>query len=485
MDCLRVLFSLGLPWLTGALFVMAVSPGMRLPGYGACVLGMGLPLGLVSVLGGYLILGTWGPGLQFGANVAIQSGLVVVLGGLVTWRWRGPAVGGDSCGGVYSLGGWGELSMGWRWMLGLLVAWLAVRWLGIVVEVAHRPLFPWDAWYAYGINAKVWFFYPQLDVFAEGWGWLEAEGPVWGSGGTRHPPGIGLIQLWMAQGLGRWDDAWMNLVWPFAMFSVALTVFGILRMVRAGLPVAVLTGAAVVTLPVLNTQAVLAGYGDLWIASFFLVAGAAAFLARHWHRPGLLLITLVAACGMLMIKETGLAWMPVLALGILVGWARLRWVVVVGLLGVAGVFVLLWLHGEPVRVSILGHLGFGVDGFVWPDKIGLGPWREITMWPALLKHLFVIENWHLLWYLVLVAVVCGIQWLRQDHSLRVLWAMSVVGMIVLVSMFSFTTLGNSVNDGTSVNRLLLHVAPLVALLAGVVAKRLMGCLIARRWVVAG
>lgn len=477
-DIPRLLFALGLPMLTGALFVMALWPA-RGPGYRTCVLGLSFPLGMVGVIAGYLVLGHWAIGLHFWSNVGIQIVLSAVFGALVWWRWRGQVICIEGTGER-----WHELSLGCRWMLGLVVAWLMLRWFGLLLEVVFRPLFPWDAWYAYGINAKVWFFQPYPDVFANGLRWFQDDGRVWATGGTRHPAGIGLMQLWMTQALGRYDDALMNLAWPVVCSSLGLILFGWLRLAGVRLQIALAATALAFTLPVVNTQATLAGYGDLWIGVLFLTAGTSLWAARQLDQPWLIMVVLVAIAGMLLIKETSLMWVPMLALGMLVGWVRLQWMLLVATLAIIGFFAVLWLHGEPVRVSTLGRLGFGEDGFEWPSKIGFDMWREITMWPALLKHLLVYENWHLYWYVVPVLSVVGIRWLGADDGLRMLWFMFVGGVALLVAFFSLTSLGNAVNDGTSVNRLLLHVVPLGALLAGVIADRLVDRLTTRRWVVA-
>lgn len=441
----------------------------RQPGHWPLVAGMGLPLGLAGVIGGYLVLGHWGPGLHFGLNVAIQAGLAVALATLAWWRWQRPE---PEPGPSPAADHWLKLSAGWRWLIGLVLAWLAVRWLGILVEVVHRPLFPWDAWYAYGIQAKVWFFHPQLDVFANGWRWFEAQMPAWASGGTRHPPGIGLIQLWFLQALGRFDDALMNLAWPFALVSTGLVLFGMLRLAGAPLAVAVGTVAVIATLPIVNTQAVLAGYGDLWIALFVLVALSAGAMAR-WRHPRWLLVSMVAVAGMVSIKETGWLWVPVVGLGLAAGWMRLRWLALMVLLGAIAFAVVLWWLGEPIRVSTLGRLGFADGELVFPEGINLDAWRNIVMWPDLLRQLLVQDNWHLFWYLVPLVFAGGLCLVRAD---RVFAMASIVvwgGLAVLVAFFSFSSLGNSVIDGSSVNRLVLHLVPSIGLLAGLVAARWM------------
>jgi hypothetical protein len=335
-----------------------------------------------------------------------------------------------------------------------------------LLEVVHRPLYPWDAWYAYGMQAKVWFFRPETAEFINGWRWFEAHEPAWTAGGTRHPPGIGLMQLWLLQGLGRYDDALMNLPWPLAMASLAIALFGALRVIGLHLVPALSLVAAVVTLPVLNSQAALAGYGDLWIALYLMMALMGIVLATRFG-TSCLAISVVALIGMLTIKETSLLWLPVLALGVLAVRVRLHFVILAAFAGAVVCLVLLWWWGEPVRISTLGRFGFSDGKFVFPDKIGLDAWREIAMWPALLRHMFVYDNWHLFWYLapffLVAAVVAG----RHDRSIYPLLIVSLGGLCMLLGFFAFSAMGEAVVSGTSVNRLLLHLVPTIALMAGV------------------
>ncbi|NEZ04100.1 hypothetical protein G4Y73_08035 [Wenzhouxiangella sp. XN201] len=357
-----------------------------------------------------------------------------------------------------------------------MLAWLVLRWAGIVLEVVYRPLFPWDAWSAYGMQAKVWYFQSNFEQFATGMRWFQVEGPTWTAGRSWNPPGIGLIQLWSLQALGHYDDALMNLAWPLAMAGTGLVIFGTLRMVGGSLLVAIGAVAAVLTLPVLNTQAVLAGYGDIWIGLYLLLATSGGVLA-HAFGPRWLLVTGVAVAGMLMIKETSFLWTPVLALGLVAGWVRFRWILLLAVLGFLGFCTFLWVYGDPIRVSTLGRLGFGNDGFVWPAKINVDAWREIVMWPALLRHLFVYPNWHLFWFLVPGLVLASCWYALRARVFAMMAIVTWGGLTLLLGFFSFSTLGNAVLDGTSVNRLLLHLVPAIGLLGGLVVLRWQGGLI--------
>lgn len=468
LEAIRVVFCLVLPFLTGALMAVCCWRGAGWP-YRITVAGMAFPLGMVGVVVGYLLLDRVGMGLDFGWNLAVQGGFAIVLAGIAAWRWRGHSASraGHALSGPSA---WAGLPRWTRWLVVGVVAWLVVRWLGILVEVIHRPLYPWDAWYAYGMQAKAWFFHPELDALKNGWRWFEAQGPAWTAGGTRHPPGIALMQLWLLQGLGRYDDALMNLPWPIAMASAGVTLYGVLRMSGLSLLPALSVAAALMTLPILNAQAALAGYGDLWIALYLMIVLIGFVLARRFG-PGCLWLSALALAGMLTVKETSLLWVPVLVLGALAGRVRLRWLLVAGAAGGLAFFALLWWLDDPIRISTLGRLGFADGRFVFPDKIGLDAWREITMWPALLRHMFVYDNWHLFWYLAPFFSALALWYARFDRALVTVVVVALGGLFVLLGFFSLSTMGEAVVSGTSVNRLLLHLVPAFALMAGLVAAQ--------------
>lgn len=414
---------------------------------------MAFPLGMVGVIGGYLLLDWLGVGLRFGWNVCLQLGAAALFGAIAWWRWRGQALAGTTLSSKGSE--WSELPRVGRWLVVGILAWLLLRWLGIVLEVIHRPLFPWDAWYAYGAQAKVWFHVERLDVFANFEAWWESPDPAWAVGGVRHPPGIGLIQLWVVQCLGRWDDALMNVPWPLALVGMGAAFAGLARLAGASLPVVVVGLWVVMGLPILEVQAALAGYGDLWIAVYVLIAAGVGMVLRHESSPGLIGPLLVALAGMLLIKQAGLLWVCLVLLGLVAGFVPFRRVVIVAALAVTVAVVGLWWYGEPVEISILGQFGFRDGALVFP---GYTP-----IWAALLDHLFIRSNWHLFWYLAALMLPMLLMSSRHDYSLRVLVLIGLGGVVALVTLFAFSELGRAVIDGTSVNRMLLHAVPVLGL----------------------
>lgn len=450
-DTAWIAFAVGLPWLTGALFV-SVCWRSRQPGHPFLVLGMGFPLGMLGVIVGYRILDALGIGLQFGLNAGLQMMMAGVLACWLLMRRTRPIRALQMEAGRPD---WQQLRPGARWLIGLVAAWLLLRWLGLLIEVVHRPLFPWDAWYAYGAQAKVWFYTQALNVFADGNHWFETGEPAWAIGGVRHPPGIGLFQLWMVQALGRWDDAWMNLPWPVAGLSLALVLFGLARVMGAGLVPAALGVWLIMSLPMLNTQVVLAGYGDLWITAYLLIAvGSAALLCRG-PSPGLGVLALAALLGLLMIKEVGLYWSLIVAIGLLsLKFSLLQLAIGAGT-GVLLVMAGLWWTGSTVELSVLGQYGFDGGQWVFPGYT--------AMWGELLTHLLVIPNWHLFWYLVIAAWPMALLAGRSDPALRIVAVVGGLAVVGLAGLFAFSELGSAVSDGTSVNRMLLPAAPVLGL----------------------
>ena len=424
------------------------------------LLGLGFPLGLVGVIVGYILLDRFGVGLQFGPNVGLQLGLAGLLLPLVWWRLSAdiPVAFVPSLARERS-----DLPVLWRWVCGVLLAWLAVRWLGIVLDVWLRPLQPWDAWYAYGVHAKVWFHEQRLHVLGGGWRWFYADESIWPAGGTRHPPGIGLIQLWLLQAIGRWDDALMNLAWPVGLLSAGGILFGLMRLAGGGLLAALVVVWILFSLPMVVSPVLLAGYGDFWIGLYVLVALAGIWLMRVERVFGPLLMTAVAGAGMLLLKQSGAFWLPALALGFVAAWVRPRWIIAAAMLGLLGGLAWLFLQDGAVPIATIGRFGWVDEELVWPDIY--------PIWGALGRHLFEYPNWHLLWYVAPVALLCGFWMGLKQPALRAVVVAVCSGLAMLMLAFSFSGLGAAVLDGTSVNRLLLHIVPSLVMLIGLVAAK--------------
>jgi hypothetical protein len=85
-------------------------------------------------------------------------------------------------------------------------------------------------------------------------------------------------------------------------------------------------------------------------------------------------------------------------------------------------------------------------------------------WAALFESFFMLGNWNLLWYAVIVVAVVGRrQWLSP--ALLPMTAIVGAGLAFLFFVFGFTNARAWVADQTTINRATLHLAPLIGLWA--------------------
>ena len=329
----------------------------------------------------------------------------------------------------------------WR----LLLAWLAIRFAMLFVEIATRPLFPWDAWTQWATKARVWYELGRIVPFERADAWFAAGGSAYFDAGPHYPGTVGLMQVLAAVFLGRWDDTLMNL--PFWMLAVAFAfaIYGALRAMEFSTLSALAGTWLVASLPLANTHVALAGYADLPLAMYFC-AGILACL--RWHRTrepadAVLALLLLAACPLL--KIPGRIWALLAVPALVVAFLPQRGPRFVGIAyAVAILGLLLLAQTSPVIMGYRLHLDFSAD------------------WEALANSYFLYDNWHLLWYGAMAVALLG---RRQLLSPQVAPLTAVVagGVIFLSFVLLFTNAREWLSDQSTVNRATLHMAPLVVI----------------------
>ena len=324
-----------------------------------------------------------------------------------------------------------------------MIAWLAVRFALLGIEVASRPLYPWDAWTQWATKARVWFELGHIAPFARVNEWLAANGAVYFDASPEYPPTMPLLQVWSCIVLGRWDDVLMNAPWWQVGVALALAIYGGLRSLAVGAPAALVGAFLVASLPLANAHVALAGYADLPMAAFYAVA-ALAFLrwnASRQRRDAAVVLLFALACTQ--IKNPGWFWAATLIPGL-----------VVALLPRQGVRVA--LSGFLVVVAILVVLArFKLSLFNYQISLNYRP-----AWGDLAESYFLLGNWHLLWYAAVALAVLAWRQLLAP-GLAPLTAIVCGSLLFLFVVFGFTTASYYITDQTTVNRATLHVAPLV------------------------
>ncbi|AHE98546.1 hypothetical protein [Thioalkalivibrio paradoxus] len=457
-DALNLAFALMLPWLAGVawagLFWRRRTAG-RIP----AVLGYGFLLGWTFLV--LILLGLDAAGISQSVTVA-----VVLLGaaaalGLLLRRWVDLSPKFDSRGAT----GWAALSVSGRVAAGLLLALVAVRLGTLLPEVVWRPLYPWDAWMNWAPKARAWFEHGWLVPFVSRDDWMAggADAGFYTMMNWDHPPAVPLIHLWSALMLGHWDDGLINLPWWFLLVAMALALYGQARGAGASPLLALLGVYLLVSIPLVASHVALAGYGDLWIGGLMLLAGMS---LHSWGRDGNArqgLLLLACAAALPLFKSPGLVWALILVAVALVARLRVLPFLIAAALAVTGLGLLVVTVGVDVELPRVGRVALGPDGvvlpYMWSRDIQVYP-----VWDVVAGHLFVWGTWHMLWYATAIALLAGI-WLGiRDRGVRALWLVTILGLLFLFVVFFLTGKHRDAVDGTTLNRALLHLAPVAVAL---------------------
>ena len=342
-----------------------------------------------------------------------------------------------------------------------LLAVIGLRIALLSVDVALRPLFPWDATMHWATKARVWFEYLELHPFVDNEGWLTASADhIF----TDHHPGypitIPLLQLWMASALGEWNESLMNLPWVLCAVALAAAFYAQAREAGAGVLLALTFTYFLLSMPLLNTQVALAGYADVFLG----VCYAMALMAFHnWsvgRKRSQGLLALLFALGCTLIKNEGVFWLltflPALLVVLVPGR---RAVLLLGGLAVLAVAVLLVF---PRDLVVAGHSLNELQVFYRPNAI-----------EPIVDSFFVYDSWHLFaWLLSGLLLLTAV--LRRDAfpELRGIGVALAAATVLFLFLFLFTAYSGGALRLTAVSRISLQLVPAMMFLALLLARAL-------------
>lgn len=448
MDALTVALSVLLPWAAGVAWLRFLRRSQPLPL--AIAIGYGHFVGLLALT---LLMRAWSlTGVKW--NFWGLAALLVVFAAIPVARSpaRGAALARPDFGGE-----WRALERWKRVVIALLLAWVALRFAGLLLEIIWRPLYPWDAWMQWATKARVWFELGWLAPFEPFDVWIASDpAKVFIDPAPGYPATVPLLQVWTCLALGRWDDALMNVPW-FAC-GVALG-FGFWGQVRAwGAPplLAAVATYLLLTIPFVDTHVALAGYAELHMAAMYGLAAMAFFLwARDGdRRQGWLALVLVLALPL--IKKPGIFWLASFLPAYLV-LLRPR---------AAGIALAIAAALGIVAMFVLRETGLRIFDYALTADVNAG---EVST--ALAQNLFEMGNWNLFFWLLLAAMAATGRRLF-DGALGPITTMTLFGIYFLGIVFYFSVASEWVSDFSTVNRAVFHMVPLAAfLLVALVMRR--------------
>jgi len=342
---------------------------------------------------------------------------------------------------------------GWRrgvWFA--IIAWLVVRYLLLFIDVTLQPLYPWDAWIQWATKAHVWYSLKHMVPFVGVNQWVAAGGAFYTDASPGYPATVALWQVFSCFVLGEWNDVLMNIPWWMLGLAFPIALYGALRRMQFDALSALVGAALIATLPLIDVHIALAGYADLPMAAYFTVAALAMLRAFDTGQRGDALAAIVFAAALPTIKTPGIVWLLTLAAPIVVIVAPQRGprVVVAGF-AIALVALLVLAQTSAMVLGYRLHLDFAPP------------------WSALYDSLFMLGTWNILWYGVVAAAIIGArQWLSTGVAPMTM--LVGAGALFLFFVFAFTNARAWVESQTTVNRAVLHLAPLLLVWAMLVFR---------------
>lgn len=444
--------ALGVPWLAGTLWVRWLWRDAAC-GVWPLTLGYGFILGSLATTLLLRIQAAAGLAPSLIGPLALMF-LIGIAGGWLLWR-RLQSVDCLSKPGWQ----WSDQSAWQHLLFGLLLLWLLWRLGGLALEIWWRPLYPWDAWVTWTVRPKVWASLGAWVPFVDPQRWVaDPLGSVYTIEAWTYPMTVPLLALWPTLALPGWNETAANLPWFGAALALGLAFYGQMRL-WGGVPlVALLLVWLLLSLPILDSHIALAGYADLWMAVVFSLAAVAFF---QWvrtadRRQGILALLLALMCPL--IKLEGTVWLAMFLPALLVVWLRGKWLW--GLVGISGMLAIVWwlVGGVSFNLPGLGEFHFKPDLIAVPylGRFNVG-YRG--SWLPVLKNFFVLANWHLFWYLVIVALVVDIRQLHTARWRRVMTVFISTCLSMLFVLFFLTDAQLWAEQYTSINRVFLHFVP--------------------------
>jgi hypothetical protein len=324
-----------------------------------------------------------------------------------------------------------------------------------LLEVVHRPVFPWDAWLNWMYRAKVWYLTDGLATFAEPYLWAAGvRDSDYTVAGAHYPALVPLIAVWAALGLGQWSETLIGIPTVLAGLALTLGFYGQCR--ASGLsPLRAGTAAYVLlSVPLLGTHLALAGQADIWLSCFAGLGIVAALRGCSTGDRQQIILGLGFCVVGLFIKLEGALWL-VLAL-LLLAAARLGRGATLAALGA---FATLALASWLLPADALQSLAAALERR-WPALVaGTGQLlSERELADDYLQNYLLGGSWHLAGWLsagCFLALVLGRGWRGPSARRLALTFFSLQGGALLV-IFGFSHHGAWAEDWTAINRLPLQ-----------------------------
>jgi len=333
-------------------------------------------------------------------------------------------------------------------LLVLLLGIIIFRLVVLGMELAWRPLFPWDATMHWATKSRVWFEHDELLPFVENRLWLDLRGE--GAYTDHHPDypmTIPLLQLWINSAIGRWDESLMNLPWLICVVGLGAAFYGQARQAGVGTVISLIFTYLLLSLPLLNTHVALAGLADLFLGACYCLAIMAFYNWSVHRQPWQAVLWVFFALSCTLIKNEGFYWLltffPALIVVLLPGKKAFG---ILSILLLAAIVVLVAL---PRELAVAGHSLGQLNMHYRPGAL-----------KAVFESFFLRDSWHMFAYMLTGLIVLALWRARAELQGYAGIATALVSAACLfLILFLFTRYAVGAIRFTAVGRISLQLVP--------------------------
>ncbi len=333
-----------------------------------------------------------------------------------------------------------RIPAGSRKLFWLFVALCAINVIAVAAFITWSLLVPYDATAQWADKARVWYEYGRLLPFVGTSDWHRFDDAHFWDPNPNYPGTVPLLQVWTALCLGHWDESLINVPWVAAFVALGFAFYGQVRRLDTGPVKSIACTYLLLSLPFLQVHVVLAGMVDIFVAAAY---GLAAMSFWHWvlarrRQDAILTLAMLITCAAL--KQEGPLWTLTFAPALVVAIHRRTGLALTALIGLAAVGYALF---GPAELRFMGYV--------------VRAQFEHTMLP-IYQHLFLMDNWHLLWYAAIAVIAFNWRLLLKANfaavTVTMLAALGFVGVV-----FFYSSAGTAVVDESLLNRFLLQLVP--------------------------
>lgn len=334
-------------------------------------------------------------------------------------------------------------------LLGLVL----VQMFFVLVESQLRPLITWDGWATWLFRSRMFFIdggvLGNVQVFYD----------------MDYPVFLSIAESVVYFFLNRIDDRVVLLFYPAVYVSIFVLIYSFLR-TRVGNYYALIFGFMFISLQIVVRHAGRfdAGQADLPLSLFFLSASIALVNYIKTNNFKYLLITFLISGFSTQIKSEGLPFALVIGL--------ISNVFILKLKSYKYLFLnLVWIC--PIVIWELYKVGHAFPAsFHFTKGIYVYFERLPQIFIGISKELYVLRHWSILWLLFLYALFIGFTNKRVFYKESiVLLLVAVLQMLSYIFIFLITPHKLDVYIPNVIDRLLLHISPIIILVIALIYSR--------------